>query len=44
LHSSKRSQEFSDIRCSQFTTEPEEILKHCPTRWLRLLRCVNRYI
>ena len=26
------------------TTEPTIILKHCPTRWLSLLRCVKRYI
>ena len=30
--------------CSLFTTEPEVILKHCPTRWLSLLRCVGRYL
>lgn len=26
------------------TSEPETILKHCTTRWLSLLRCVDRYI
>ena len=43
-HSSKRKQEFNDIWCSLFTSEPEVILKHCTTRWLSLLRCVGRYI
>ncbi len=43
-HSSKRKQEFNDIWYSLFTSEPEEILKHCTTRWLSLLRCVGRYI
>ena len=43
-HSSKRSQQFSDLWCSLFTTEPEVILKHCPTRWLSLLRCVGHYL
>ena len=43
-HSSKRTQEFVDLWCSLFTSEPEVILKHCPTRWLSLLRCVERYI
>ena len=43
-HSSKRKQEFVDLWCSLFTNEPEVILKHCPTRWLSLLRCVDRYI
>ena len=43
-HSSKRSQQFTDLWCSLFTTEPEAILKHCPTRWLSLLRCVSRYL
>ena len=35
---------FVDLWCSLFTNEPEVILKHCPTRWLSLLRCVDRYI
>ena len=43
-HSSKRKQLFSDLWCSLFTTEPDVILKHCPTRWLSLLRCVGRYL
>ena len=43
-HSSKRSQQFSDLWCSLFTTEPDTIHKHCPTRWLSLLRCVDRYL
>lgn len=42
-HSSKRKQEFHDIWCSLFSTEPENVLKHCTTRWLSLLRCVDRY-
>ena len=42
--SSKRKQEFVDLWCSLFTTEPEVILKHCTTRWLSLLRCVGRYL
>ena len=42
--SSNRKQDFNDFWCSLFTSEPETILKHCPTRWLSLLRCVNRYI
>ena len=36
FHSSKRKQEFSDLWCSLFSSEPEVILKHCPTRWLSL--------
>ena len=43
-HSSKRNQQFADVWRSFFTTEPEVILKHCPTRWLSLLRCVGRYL
>ena len=43
-HSSKRKQEFCDLWCSLFTSEPQTILKHCPTRWLSLLRCVARYL
>ena len=43
-HSSKRKQIFSYLWCSLFTTEPDVILKHCPTRWLSLLRCVGRYL
>ena len=43
-HSSKRKQEFTDLWISLFTSEPGVILKHCTTRWLSLLRCVNRYI
>ena len=43
-HSSKRKQQFVDLWCSLFSTEPEVILKHCPTRWLSLLKCVDRYI
>ena len=27
-----------------FTSEPGVVLKHCPTRWLSLLRCVDRYL
>ncbi len=42
--SSKRKQNFTDLWSSLFTSEPEAILKHCPTRWLSLLRCVDRYI
>ena len=44
FHSSKRKQEFCNIWCSLFTSEPTVILKHCPTRWLSLLRCVGRYL
>ena len=43
-HSSKRNQEFADLWCSLFTSEPKTILKHCSTCWLSLLRCVRRYI
>ena len=43
-HSSKRTQQFEDNWRDLFTTEPETILKHCPTRWLSLLRCVQRYL
>ena len=43
-HSSKRTQEFEDNWRDMFTTEPSVILKHCPTRWLSLLRCVERYL
>ena len=42
-HSSKRNQEFVD-NWHSFTSEPGVILKHCPTRWLSLLRCVERYL
>ncbi len=52
-HSSKQKQEFCDVLYSLlnrrqwrslFTSEPPTILKHCPTRWLSLLRCVGRYL
>ena len=43
-HSSKKKQEFCDRWHSLFTTEPEVILKHFPTRWLSILRCVGRYL
>jgi hypothetical protein len=43
-HSSKRTQEFADMWSEFYSGEPEKILKHCPTRWLSLLRCVNRYL
>lgn len=43
-HSSKRKQEFGDLWRSLFTSEPTTILKHCTTRWLSLLRSVNRYL
>ena len=43
-HSSKRKQDFCDLWCSLFTSEPQTILKHCTTRWLSLLRCVGRYL
>ena len=44
FHSSKRKQVFIDNWCSLFASEPEVIIKHCPTRWLSLLRCVGRYL
>ena len=44
FHSSKRKQKFQDRCCSLFTSEPSTVLKHCPTRWLSLLHCVERYI
>ena len=44
FHSSKRKQEFCDLWCSLFTNEPEVILKHFPTQWLSILRCVGRYL
>ena len=44
LHSSKRKQEFCDLWNSLFTSEPQTVLKHCPTCSLSLLRCVNRYL
>ena len=43
-HSSKRKQQFVDLWCSLFSTEPEVILKHCSTRWLSLLKCVDHYL
>ena len=43
-HSSKRKQEFTELWCSLFTSEPGAILKHCPTCWLSLLHCVDRYL
>ena len=44
FHSSKRKEEFCDLWRSLFTSEPTTILlKHSTTRWLSLLRCVNRY-
>ena len=43
-HSSKRKQEFCDLWWSLFTSEPQTILKHCPTRWLSLLRCIGRFL
>ena len=43
-HSSKRKQEFCDLWCSLFISEPQTILKHCTTRWLSLLRSVGHFI
>ena len=43
-HSSKRKHEFEELWQSLLTSEPEVILKHSPTRWLSLLRCVDRYL
>ncbi|XP_045208611.2 uncharacterized protein LOC123560483 [Mercenaria mercenaria] len=41
LHSSKRKEEYKEFQ--QFTvTDAAKILKHCPTRWLSLDRCVRR--
>ena len=44
LHSSKRKQQFADNWHSLFSSEPTIILKHCTTRWLSLLHCVNHFI
>ena len=43
-HSSKRKQQFIHLWCSLFSTELDVILKHCPTRSLSLLKCVDRYL
>ena len=43
-HSSKRKLQFVNLWFSLFTTEPEVILKNFPTRWLSLLKCVDRYL
>ena len=43
-HSSKRHENLAEIWRSFFTTEPEVVLKHCPTRWLSLLRWFDRYL
>ena len=43
-HSSKRKHEFEELWHSLFTSKPEVILKHSPTRWLSLLKCVARYL
>ncbi len=43
-HSSKRYQEFDDLWRSLLPSDPGAILNHCPTRWLSLLRCVDRYL
>lgn len=43
-HSSKRKQEFTDLWCSLFTSEPKAIIKHCATRWLSLLHCIGRFL
>ena len=42
--SSKRKQEINDLWCCLFSSEPDVILKHCPTRWLSLLHCINCYL
>jgi len=42
--SSKKKHEFCAFWRSLFTLEPITILKHCTTRWLSLLKCVNRYL
>ena len=42
-HSSKRKQQFCDLWCSLFTSEPQTILKHCPIWWLSLLHCIGRF-
>ena len=44
FHSSKRKEVFCKTWRDLFTSEPDVILKHCPTPWLSLLQCVDQYI
>ena len=41
-HSSTRKEQFAENWCSPFSSEPSTILKHCTTRWLSLICCVDR--
>ena len=36
--------ESSSLSIIDVPDEPSTVLKHCPTRWLSLLKCVNRYL
>ena len=40
-HSSKRKEEYKEF-ATFCEVDPLKLLKHCQTRWLSLLRCVNR--
>ena len=40
---SKRHQEFDDLWQSLFSSDPDAIMKHCPTCWLSLIRCVDNH-
>lgn len=42
-YSSKRKEEYKEFQ--EFTgTDAAKVLKHCPTRWLSLHRCVQRML
>ena len=47
-HSSKINQQFVDKwhspHINNYSNEPKVLLKHRQTRWLSLLRCIQRYL
>ena len=43
-NSTKRKEQFKSLSRELYAIEPKPLLKHCPTRWLSLIRCIKRLL